>query len=504
MIRLSGPIDVHVISRPAASDGTGERGLPVMKPVLTPLSPQRQMWGWAIAIVGLPLITVAFSQLRDTFGLTSVLLLYLVLAMVVALVGGVLPAVVAVIGGFVLANWYFTPPYHQLAIAHGENLLALVVYVFAAGTVAVLVDRVGRSRMRAARSQAEAEALAALAGSLTRPGTAAEMVDQLRVTFGMRSAALLARDATSWRTLVSSGIDPPRDPQQADVSRDVGDNVVLALAGRSISSEDQRVLDAFAAHLAAAAESARLQTEAAKASDLAAANTLRGSLLQAVSHDLRTPLASIKASISSLRQRDIDWALDDIDEFQRTIEDETDRLTDLVDNLLDMSRLQASALDVALASHQRRGGRARRARQPRERRVPGRGRRARVAARRVGRSGPAHHGARQPGRQRPAPRLGTCPPRVTAGEILHEGTPRVAIRIIDRGPGIRPADRELVFQPFQRLVDHQADGTGVGLGLAIARGFVESMGGELTLDDTPGGGVTMVVELPVAPTRSIR
>ena len=99
---------------------------------------------------------------------------------------------------------------------------------------------------------------------------------------------------------------------------------------------------------------------------------------------------------------------------------------------------------------------------------------------------------------------GACPPRITAGEILHDGTPRVAIRIIDRGPGIRPADRELVFQPFQRLVDHQADGTGVGLGLAIARGFVDSMGGELTLDDTPGGGVTMVVELPLAPPGAAR
>ena len=473
-----------------------------MKPVLTPLSPQRQLWGWAIAIVGLPLITVACSQLRDTFGLTSVLLLYLVLAMVVALVGGVLPAVVAVIGGFVLANWYFTPPFHQLTIAHGENLLALVVYVFAAGTVAVLVDRVGRSRMRAARSQAEAEALAALAGSLTRPGTVAEMVDQLRVTFGVRSAALLAREGTSWRTLVSSGVDPPRDPQQADVSRDVGDNVVLALAGRSISSEDQRVLSAFAAHLAAAAESARLQTEAAKASDLAAANTLRGSLLQAVSHDLRTPLASIKASISSLRQRDIDWAPDDIDEFQRTIEEETDRLTDLVDNLLDMSRLQASALEVALrptsveeavlaaiASLGIAGSRV-------ELDVPESlpdvsadpALLTTALANLVGNA--LRHAS------------GACAPRITAGEILHEGTPRVAIRIIDRGPGIRPADRELVFQPFQRLVDHQADGTGVGLGLAIARGFVDSMGGELTLDDTPGGGVTMVVELPLAPSRS--
>ena len=97
-----------------------------------------------------------------------------------------------------------------------------------------------------------------------------------------------------------------------------------------------------------AAERERLHGEAGKAAELTAANTLRGSLLQAVSHDLRTRLASIKASISSLRQRDIDWADDDVDEFQRTIEEETDRLTALVDNLLDMSRLQASALTVQL------------------------------------------------------------------------------------------------------------------------------------------------------------
>ena len=97
------------------------------------------------------------------------LLLYLVLAMVVALVGGALPAVVAVIGGFLLANWFFTPPYYQFTIAEGENLLALLVYVFAAGTVAVLVDRVGRSRVRAARSQAEAEALVV---ARRRPGPA--------------------------------------------------------------------------------------------------------------------------------------------------------------------------------------------------------------------------------------------------------------------------------------------------------------------------------------------
>ncbi len=503
VVRLSGPIDVHVISRSAATDGSddehGARRLPVVKPVLTPLSPRRQLWGWALTVVGLPLITLAFAQMRDTFGLTSVLLLYLVLAMAVALIGGVLPAVVAVVGGFLLANWFFTPPYYQFTIAEGENLLALLVYVFAAGTVAVLVDRVGRSRMRAARSQAEAEALAALAGSLARPGSVAEMLDQLRVTFGVRSAALLERDGTRWRTLVSSGVDPPVEPERADVSRDIGRSVTLTLAGGVLSNEDQRVLNAFAAHVAAAAESERLHGEAAKAADLAAANTLRGSLLQAVSHDLRTPLASIKASISSLRQRDVTWTCDDVDEFQRTIEDETDRLTDLVDNLLDMSRLQAAALHVQLA--------------------PTSVEEAIFAAI----AGLGADGTRidvdvpesLPDITADAALLTTAlgnllgnalrhapAPRITAGEIVRDGMRRVDIRIIDRGPGIRPADRELVFQPFQRLADHQSGGTGGGLGLAIARGFVEAMGGELIADDTPGGGATMVVDLPLAGLRT--
>ena len=380
--------------------------------------------------------------------------------------------------------------------------MALVVYVFAAGTVAVLVDRVGRSRRRRT-SQAEGrKALAALAGSLTRPGTVAEIVDQLHVTFGMRSAALLAReDTVVAHAVVQASTHPPRSPAGRRQPR-CRDNVVLALAGRSISSENQRVLSAFAAHLAAPLPRAPdFQTEAAKASDLAAATRCAGRCCKLCRTTCARRWRPIKASISSLRQRDIDWAPDDIDEFQRTIEEETDRLTDLVDNLLDMSRLQASALDVALrptsveeavlaavASLGAAGSRV-------ELDVPESlpdvsadpALLTTALANLVGNA--LRHAS------------GVCPPRITAGEILRDGTPRVAIRIIDRGPGIRPADRERVFQPFQRLVDHQADGTGVGLGLAIARGFVDSMGGELTLDDTPGGGVTMVVELPLAPTR---
>ena len=206
VVRLSGLIDVHVISERVVdepADGEGEpddreRRLPAIKPVLTPLSPRRQLWGWAIVVTGLPLLTVLFANLRDTFELPSVLLIYLILAMVVALVGGVLPAAAAVVGGFLLANYYFTPPFHTFTIHEGENLLALLVYAVAAGIVAVLVDRVGRSRLQASRSRAEAEALAALAGAMAVPGALREMLGQVRATFGVRSAALLHEGLDGW------------------------------------------------------------------------------------------------------------------------------------------------------------------------------------------------------------------------------------------------------------------------------------------------------------------
>ena len=467
-----------------------------MKPVLTPLSPRRQAWGWAITAVGLPLLTLLFANARDTFGLTSVLLLYLILAMVVALVGGVLPAAAAVIGGMLLANWYFTPPFYEFTIHAGENLLALIVFVVAAGIVAVLVDRVGRSRLQASRARAEAEALAALAGSLARPGSLSEMLGQVRLTFGFRAAALLRRQPGGWTVVAASGVEPPQEPDEADVVRDLG-GMTLALAGGQLSTEDQQVLDAFAAQIAAAAEAQRLHLEADKAGELAAANDLRAALLQAVSHDLRTPLASIKASISSLRQDDIDWPPATTEEFKATIESETDRLTALVGNLLDMSRLQASAVvadlrptgveEVVVAAIASLGAGAPHVAVDVDETL------ADVVADAALLERALANLIANAGRVSPP----DTPTRVTAGEVGGDQH-HIDIQIIDRGPGIRVVDRELVFQPFQRIVDHHGFGAGVGLGLAIARGFVEAMGGELAVEDTPGGGTTMVISLPIA------
>jgi two-component system, OmpR family, sensor histidine kinase KdpD len=487
VVRLSGPIDVHVIS---SDDGEADRPshrLPLRRLRLNPLPARRQAIGWGLATGGLPLLTLALANTRDDLGLPSVLLLYLALAVAVATAGGIFPAIASVLAGSLLANWYFTPPVHRWTIADGENLLALVIYLVVAGIVSALVDRVARVRHQAVRAGAEAEAMAALVGSLAEPQALPALVGHLRATFGMDAVALLERRDGEWQVEASSGASGPASPDGADVVKQIGDDLVLAMTGGQLVPDDHRVLNALAGQLATAVETRRLQREVAEAATVAQANDLRAALLQAVSHDLRTPLASIKASISSIRQRDVTWTPDQLDEFNATIEEEADRLDALVANLLDMSRIQAGALRIGMRA---------------------------VGLEEIVPAAVASLGPRSRNVVIDAPE--TVPPveadpalleralanlldnaiaatpdqpvRIEAGAVAE----RVDVRIVDRGPGIPQQDRERVFQPFQRLVDH---GTGVGLGLAIARGFVTAMNGELTIDDTPGGGITMVVSL---------
>ena len=228
----------------------------------------------------------------------------------------------------------------------------------------------------------------------------------------------------------------------------------------------------------------------AEVDSLARANQLRSALLAAVSHDLRTPLASIKAASSSLLSEQLAFGPDETRILLQTIDDESDRLNSLVENLLDMSRLQTGSMDVLRQSTDF-------------------GELVEAAVDSLGPRG-EQVTVESPG---PLPRIHTDPVlleralanlidnsllhadgkglRVEAGAVAE----RVDIRVIDRGPGIRPEDRDRVFRPFQRLGDSE-NGTGVGLGLAVARGFVEAVGGELDVEDTPGGGCTMVVRIP--------
>jgi two-component system sensor histidine kinase KdpD len=491
VIRLAGTIDVHVISADDVAGGGGGKRLPVTTLGLTPLPPRRRALGWLLATAGLPLLTLLLANMRDQVGLHSVLLLYLISTMAIAAVGGVFPALAAVVAGFLLANWYFTPPYYRWSIADGENVLALIVFVAAAGIVSVLVDRLGRSQLEASRAKAEAEAMAALAGSLAEEEALPALIGNLRTTFGMQSAALFRRDAQAWRLEAAAGSQIPDTPDDADVVKIVNDDLVLALGGGRLVSDDHRVLNAFAAQLAAAVEARRLQLESARATGLEQANELRNALLQAVSHDLRTPLASIKASISSIRQRDVPWSADELEVFHTTIEEETDRLNALVTNLLDMSRLQAGALTVLIrpvgleevvpAAVASLGERGRSVLLDIPETLPPVAADAALLERAIANVLDNAVSASPPDQ----------PVRVEAFTI----SGRVDLCVIDRGGGIPREHREEIFQPFQRLADH---GTGVGLGLAITRGFVTAMNGELSIDDTPGGGVTLVISLPEA------
>jgi two-component system, OmpR family, sensor histidine kinase KdpD len=479
-------LDVHVISR--VDQGTrATTGRRTRHPGSLPR--RRVALGFALAAVGLPLLTWALTNLRHHFGLPSVLLLFLLLVVVVSAVGGVWPALAAAVAGFLLVNWYFTPPVHTFTIAQGENLLALSVFLAVAVVVSTFVSLASRRAAEGARDRAEAEALARLAGS----SPVGDLLDSLRRLLGLDAAVLYRRTGAGWRVEAASGGPVPDEPGERPGVAVDDERMLVPVGLPSPTGTASRILDAFAREIGSSLILAQLQAEASEAGSLAAAGELRTAILSAVSHDLRTPLAGIKASVTSLLQDDVEWPPEATREFLVTIDEESDRLNALVGNLLDMSRIQTGSLDVSLtavgvdevipAALASLGPRAERVdvdvdeSHPRVLADPGLLERAlaNVIANAVAHAPAATH------------------VRVVAGAAGGG----VDVRVVDRGPGVPAVDRERMFRPFQRLGD-AGGGDGVGLGLAVARGFVEAMGGEIEAEDTPGGGLTMVLRLRAA------
>ncbi|MEH0841147.1 DUF4118 domain-containing protein [Micromonospora sp. CPCC 205711] len=495
---LSGPIDVHLVTHPQA--GRGRRG----SAVPAALSRRRRLLGFALAGLGMPLLTVLLS-LPD-LSLTNDILLFLAGVVGVALVGGLWPALVAALGGSLLLNWFFTPPFHTLTIAEAENLLALAVFVGVAVAVSWVVDVAARRTREAARASADAQTLATVAGGVLRgERPLPALLDRLRETFALRAVSVLEmvadaegrpgrdREEGAWRVVASVGEAPACSPSAGETAVPVDDRLTVVLSGRRLEAADRRIVEAFAAQAAVALKQERLAEEAATARPLAEADRMRTALLAAVSHDLRTPLASAKAAVSSLRSPDVEFDADDREELLATADESLDRLGRLVANLLDMSRLQAGALGVT--------------RTPigLEDAVPRALDELGPVAADVTTDIPADLPAAtaDPGllervlvniianalRHSPLGR----PPTITAS--AHAG--QVELRVIDTGPGIPEDQWEHVFLPFQRLGDRDNQ-TGVGLGLALSRGLAEAMGGSITPETTPGGGLTMVLRLPAA------
>lgn len=492
-LRAVDGIDVHVISTATTEDS--HDGAPLLRGRLPAVSRRRVLLAAAIAVVSLPLLTLLLDALRSDLNLPSELLAYLLVVVAVAAIGGFVPAVITAIVAFLIVNWFFIPPFHTFTIDEENNLVALVIFVVVGAMVGLLVSRASRQRVEAVQARAEAETLARLSGTLlSEHDPVPALMSGLRTAFGCSSVAMFRRAGDGWLVDTSAGEPVPARPEDAQVTVPLDADTTLAVSGPDLDDEAIEMLRAFTGQLALAVERRRLRAEAAAAEGLAEANELRTALLAAVSHDLRTPLASIKASVSSLLQRDVRLSADARGELLETIDEETDRLNNLVGNLLDMSRLQTGAVelvwsDVGLdevvpAALQSLGDPTGRVAVDVPETLP----RVRVDAALLERAianivANALH-ASPPDR----------PVRIFAGTAA---AGQMELAVADEGPGIPLAERELVFRPFQRLGDNPK-GDGVGLGLAVARGFVEAMGGSLVIDDTPGGGATVLIELPTS------
>lgn len=520
VLRGSANIDVHLVAQERERPG-GRRSRQ------RDLGRFRVAVGFGLAVV-VPALLQLFLEINPDKNLATSMLVQLTGSVAVALVGGLWPAVLAALWSSLLVNYFSTPPVGNLAISDAQNVLALLVFVGVSAAVAVVVDLSARRSKEAARAQAEAATLAELSrGAAGSEDTVTGLLEQALDVFQVRGAALFglagndagtepgavpaggtAAPGPRWQLLAAAGEVPagPGDDGPAAAAGPQGDNVEpinaatrLVLYGRVLPASDRRLLGAFGVHLLAQLENQQLLASRNQLRRLAESNSVRTSLLRAVSHDLRTPLAGIKLAVGGLRQTGVSYSREEEEELLATIDECSDQLDTLVGNLLDMSRITSDSVTPLL-------------RPVRWYEVVNGGLHG-VAADRVRVELPAN-----------MPEVEADPgmlERVIANivenavkyapdsDIVLTGTagglspatvggrPAGEMRIIDHGRGV-PADKVVeMFQPFQRLDDANR-ASGVGLGLAVAKGFTEAMGGRLSAEATPGGGLTMVVSLPLS------
>jgi len=452
----------------------------------TGISDRRLLLGLLSGSIGLPILTALLALGRGHLALVDDVLLYLVAVLLVTMIGGFWPAVLAAVAAALLLNWFFTPPVHTWTIEAPQNILALLLFVTSAVTVSSVVHLAARRHALATDRSLEAGTLLELAqtvlgGEDTPQAVLAHLAKSLQV-----NAELQEHIGAQWIRI--AGVTGPGTPHLVAA----GTYLRLAVYGDT-TDLSPRLLDGFAAQAASACERQRLRIQAGQAEALAEGNRMRTALLTAVSHDLRTPLAAVKAAVSTLRQTDVAWTPENQADLLATIEEGADRLDTLIANLLDMSRLHTGALqpflrptaldEVApLLVAGLEGGERLQFEIPDALPLlatdPGLLERALANL--------------------AANALRYSPPDRPPTLVATADRDLVMMRIVDHGPGISPAERIDAFEPFQQLGD-QRTGTGVGLGLAVAKGFIEALGGRITAESTPGGGLTMCVDLPTAP-----
>jgi two-component system, OmpR family, sensor histidine kinase KdpD len=491
-INDSGKIDVHMVTHEQAN-----RGLPFAS--ISPRARQLVAWMAAISVPWaiLAITTRFLDPLLDIGGKTAI---FFAGVIAVALFGGVAPAVLSGMLSGALLVYFIAEPRYSFAVDNPSNAVTIVVLLGVAMAIAVLVDAAASRAREARRATQEAELLALFAGSVLRGADLATLLERVREAYSQRAVCLVRDVDGRFESVASVGKDPCATVDSADTAVKVGnDEFWLLMSGRRLTGRDRRVLSVVATQAAGLVKQGELAEEAGKVQSLAEADELRRLLLSALGHDLRTPLTAAKAAVSSLRAEDVWFSPEDTSELLATVEESVDQLSLLVANLLDSSRLAAGVVrpeltEVYLEEVVQRalvgiGGRNT---------IYGRAGIDRVKVEVGGTVAMGDPGLLErvlsnviDNALRYAPESVV---RVNAGQV---GT-RVLINVVDEGPGVSKGAADEMFQPFQRLGDFDTT-TGLGLGLSVARGFVEAMSGTITASDTPGGGLTILVDLAAPP-----
>jgi len=495
VVQQSAKIDVHMVTHGEVKRGRSWSSL-------TPR--HRHTVSWLAALVVPSVICALIVWLLDPYlGVGGESALFFIGVLVVALLGGVAPAALSALLSGLLLNYFLVEPRHTFTIAEPDSAVTVVVLLLVAVAVAALVDGTAKRAREATQASREAELLALFAGSVLRGADLSTLLERVRETYAQRAVAILRVTDDVESVVACVGNDPCVSPASADTAIEVGDDEFwMLMSGRQLAARDRRVLTAVAKQAAGLVKQRELSEEAGRAEAIAQADELRRSLLSAVSHDLRTPLAAAKAAVSSLRSDDVDFSAEDTSELLATIEESIDQLTALVGNLLDSSRLAAGVVAPNLQSVY--------LEETVQRALVGISKHSTgfrsVALDRVkvevdDAVAMADAGLLErvlanviDNALRYAP---DSPVRVTASTVGG----RVLIAVIDDGPGIPRGTAEQLFAPFQRLGD-QDNTTGIGLGLSVAKGFVDAMGGTIQATDTPGGGLTVLIELDAPPRDS--
>jgi len=456
-----------------------------------------------LVAVAAPALATALAIVLEPDSALGAVPLFLLGVVAAAALGGVWAGIGSSVLGFLSLNYFFTAPRHTFRVAREEDVVALVVFLIVAVVVGWLFARTLDARVRAEGGEREARLLGYLATKVLSGEPLGRVLDDF--AGALLEPLRLARCEIHGR-VGDTAFDAVREhagggnggATTTNVLRtgssELGTVTAIRRAGlEPLAGDDLRLFEAAAGQIAVTLERARLDEQIARTRTEAERDQARAALFSSVTHDLRTPLASIKAGVTSLLQQDVPMDDSQREELLRTVLEETDRLNRLVGNLLDLARVRAGAL------------------------IPVKELTAmdEVVESVLHRLEPALRGVRVRTIFREAPEVPVDPVQVDqvltnilenaarysppGGEVLVTVSPwhgAVQVRVTDQGPGIPAEERDRVFEAFYR--GEAASGVGSGLGLAIARAIVLGHGGRIWVGGVPGGGTAVVFALPVS------